>query len=379
LRKEVTSVGIYQKGDTWYVDYYVGQGKNKRRVREAVGPRKRDALARFGKIQAAKKENRLFDVRKDFNFTFDELVEKYVENFRAQRYFKNKIHYLEVYREYFSGKLLAGITPLGLETFKNKRLDTPLSFGRPRSPTTVNHELSTLRHMLSKAVEWEMLEESPFKKVKASRLFDKLNNKRLRYLSEEEIGRLLYYCNGHLKAIVLTALHTGMRKGEILNLKWQDIRDGLIYLQKTKTNEPRQIPVSEQLADALQALPRNIKSDYVFCHAKNGKPYVELKKSFQRALGRAGIHDFRFHDLRHTFASHLVMKGASLKAVQELLGHKDIKMTMRYAHLSQDHKRSAIRLLDGFAGQPSNNLLTESPKYGHFLDTQEKKATSKSL
>ena len=143
----------------------------------------------------------------------------------------------------------------------------------------------------------------------------------------------------------MCALHTGMRKAEILYLRWKQIRNGFIYLNKTKTSESRQIPVNETLNTLFQSLPRHLKSDYIFCN-KDGKPF-EVRRSFNTALKKAGIEDFRFHDLRHTFASRLVMKGASLKAVQELLGHKNIKMTMRYAHLSEDFKKEAVRLLDG--------------------------------
>ncbi len=107
----------------------------------------------------------------------------------------------------------------------------------------------------------------------------------------------------------------------------------------------RQIPINETLSSLFQSLLRHINSDYVFCD-KEGNPYKEVKRSFNYALRKAGIEDFRFHDLRHSFASRLVMKGASLKAVQELLGHRDIKMTMRYAHLADDVKKDAVKLLD---------------------------------
>jgi integrase len=203
---------------------------------------------------------------------------------------------------------------------------------------------STLRHMFSKAVEWNLIEKSPFTRCK--RLFYKEDNVRLRYLTEVEENRLLRNCIGHIKPIVITALNTGMRKGEILTLKWGNIRNGFIYLHKTKTGEARQVPINETLASLLRSLPRHIASDYVFCN-KEGKAYADVKKSFKTAVKKAGIQDFRFHDLRHSFASRLVSKGASLKAVQELLGHKEIRMTLRYSHLADDHKKDVVRLLDG--------------------------------
>ena len=150
-----------------------------------------------------------------------------------------------------------------------------------------------------------------------------------------------------------------------MGLKWSQIRNGFIYLDKTKTNEARQIPVN----DTLEALFKQIrkengfKSKHVFLYdgqvieAETGKvrkpkkgkakPITEIKKAFNSALKRANIVNFRFHDLRHTFASQVLMKGGTLKDVQELLGHKAMTITLRYAHLTQEHKRKAVNLLNG--------------------------------
>lgn len=145
-----------------------------------------------------------------------------------------------------------------------------------------------------------------------------------------------------------TALNTGMRRGELLSLKWEQIRNGFIYLTETKSNKARQIPVNDRLAEVFREVRRGnqLKSPYVFCDSK-GRRFYEVKRSFASACRRAGIEAFRFHDLRHTFASHLVMKGVSLKAVQELLGHSDLTMTMRYAHLSKGHLQEAVVALNG--------------------------------
>ena len=144
---------------------------------------------------------------------------------------------------------------------------------------------------------------------------------------------------------MLVALNTGMRLVEILNLKRPDIHNGYIYLTKTKTYMPRQIPINKTLAEVLVAIPIQMSSDYLFW-GKKGGPLKSITRSFKNALKQAGIRNLTFHDLRHTFASKLVMKNVSLKAVQELLGHRDIKITMRYAHLSEDIKKDAVNLLD---------------------------------
>ncbi len=350
-------MGLFQLGNMWYVDYYVGRGDGRRRIREAVSPKRSDAVAYYGKIQGAKRENRLFDMKKEYNHTFDDLLERYKEAFKEQKYYKDKRYYFPQLKACFSGRLLAEITPYELEKFRNKRKATPVKTSperRERSVADVNRIMSTLRHMLSKAVEWEMMERSPFTKIK--NLFYKENNMRLRFLSEAEERRLLRNCTGHLRPIVVTALNTGMRRSEILFLQWHQVRNGFIYLHRTKTDEARQIPINETLASLFQSLPRHISSDYLFCN-KEGKPYTDIKKSFKTAVAKAGIQDFRFHDLRHSFASKLASRGASLKALQELLGHKNIKMTMRYAHLADNVKKDVVRLLDEVSNDESTQTM----------------------
>jgi integrase len=231
--------------------------------------------------------------------------------------------------------------------------------------------MTTLRHMLNKAVEWGMLENNPFKK--GSRLMLKENNHRLRFLTDIEIEALLKACDDlkthspHLRPLVETALLTGMRRGELLSLKWEQIRNGFIYLTETKSGKARQIPINERLADVLREVRRGsqLKSPHVFCDSR-GNRFYEVKRSYASACRRAGIEDFTFHGLRHTFASHLAMNGIGLKAIQELLGHADLTMTMRYAHLSPGHLQAAVSVLNalgkGGAGKIDSNLTVEAQK-----------------
>ncbi len=194
------------------------------------------------------------------------------------------------------------------------------------------------------------MRENPGTKVK----FFRIDNKRLRYLEKEEIKKLVDACSEHLKPIIIVALFTGMRKSEILNLKWKDVdfSKRMIYLLDTKNGEKREVYINDIVYSTLLGVKRNPDSPYVFCK-KNGKPYGNVRKSFAAALKNAGVKDFRFHDLRHTFASQLVMTGIDLKTVQELLGHKDFKMTLRYTHLSPDYKRAKV---DYFCKQFSDSL-----------------------
>jgi len=173
-----------------------------------------------------------------------------------------------------------------------------------RSVASVNREMSCLHHLFMKAVEWDMTEQNPFERGKS--LILKEDNKRLRFLSQEEIGKLLDACPSYLKPVVECALNTGMRRGEILSLKWEQIRNGFIYLTKTKTNDARQVPINNTLEAIFKKLRKQnqLKSEYVFLGrgVKAAKRLNSIKRGFDAAVKRAGLEDFKFHDLRHTFA-----------------------------------------------------------------------------
>lgn len=201
-----------------------------------------------------------------------------------------------------------------------------------------------------------MVEEEILKRIRKVKLLPE-NNRRLRYLSIEESQRLVDSCDNHLRPIVITALNTGMRKDEILGLKWDnvDLKAGFILLNQnqTKNSERKEIPINQTLRETLQSVPKQDNILFVFYNPLTGTRYDDIKRSFNSALKRADIRDFRFHDLRHTFASHLVMAGIDLTTVKELMGHKDFKMTLRYAHLAPSHKVKAVDILD--------NMLTTKP------------------
>jgi integrase len=139
-----------------------------------------------------------------------------------------------------------------------------------------------------------------------------------------------------------------MRKGEILSLRWDniDFKHGFILLDTTKNGERREIPINETLRGVLQGLTRRLDIPYVFFDNATGKPYQDVKRSFNTALRKAGIKDFHFHDLRHTFASHLVMAGVDITTISRLLGHKSLTMTLRYSHLAPEHMSKAVDILD---------------------------------
>jgi len=322
-------MAIFKKGKDWYIDYYI-QG---RRKREKIGTNRKLALSVLAKRKVEIAENRYLEIHQRSRVSFDDHADEYLDfsktNKKSWTRDRTSINNLMAF---FGGMELGEITSLMIEQYKAQRKDKV-------KPGTVNRELSCLKHMFTKAIEWGRAKESPAKTVKLL----KENNKRLRYLTTEEIQRLISACSPHLKPIVITALNTGMRKREILDLKWEDIdfHREIIFVKNTKNNEWREIPMNKVLVETLKNVKKHLDSDYVFCNII-GRPFGNVRKSFDSALKLSGIEDFLFHDLRHTFASHLVMSGADLITVKELLGHKSIRMTLRYAHLSPSHKRRAV-------------------------------------
>jgi integrase len=222
----------------------------------------------------------------------------------------------------------------------------------------VNREVQVLHHMFVKALEWGKALENPVGYQKPLRV----NNRRLRYPSPEEIACLLDIADAVLSPVLVTALHTGLRRGELFALTWQDVdfKLGMIRVVHTKNGNWRENPMTDTLRTTLQQLPRHLSSDHVF-PGKIGQGLVDIRKRFHRALREAKIEGFVFHDLRHTFASHLVMAGVDLMTVKEFLGHKDIKMALRYAHLAPDYKRAAISRLDTYMDTSYKKGLQEVP------------------
>ena len=355
---------VRKRGNSYQIDYTDPHGK---RVRRTFKKRK-DAVAELGKRVSLMAENRYLDVKKDYKTVFKELLEKYEENFKSQACFKKyKAFCLGNFKKHFGqDTLLSNIRYVELESYQNQLRQKLTKHGTIRKDASINREIACLQHVFGKAVEWEMIERSPFERGKS--LLLKENNQRIRYLTEDEISRLLAECKGpkqkHLYRIIVCALNTGMRKGEILGLNWDQIRNGFVYLQKTKGKNRREIPVNEDLAEILKEIRKEegLTSKYVFTYARRTIDRVD--RAFRAALKRAHIEDFRFHDLRHTAASHLVMRGASLKDVQEILGHKTMTMTLRYAHLSQEHKKKAVSLLSGLVPSVKSDMsqnVTNTP------------------
>lgn len=338
--------GLYLRGKIWWIRY---AGLNGRVIRESAKTTlKREAEYLLACRRKDIKEGKAPEIKKINNHTFRELAGHYLSWAVVQKSFNSKKIFVKQLVESFGNCPLRSLNTRLVEEYQTKILTSG------RKPATANRHLATIKHMITKAVEWDMVEEDILKKVRRVK-FKPEHNKRLRFLSKEECQTLINACHPHLKPIVITALNTGMRRGEILSLEWEkniDMKHGFIFLygDMTKNGERREIPINQTLRETLKRLPRRLDSPYVFTDGE-GKRFKEVKRSFKSALRRASIKDFTFHDLRHTFASQLVMAGVDITTVKELLGHKTLTMTLRYSHLAPSHKTNAVNVLDGAIGK----------------------------
>jgi integrase len=346
--------GIYKRGEVYWIRYAGLDGKivyESSKQGDKTGTKIKDAEAllhdRKADIGRGKQPEK---ARKIPNTTFKELATEYLKWSERQRGFQKKSFFIQQLRDKFDNVPLRHLNTMAIEQYQSERLN------KGNKPATVNRVVAVLKHMIHKAVDWELVEESVLKKVRQAKQLE-ANNRRLRYLSKEECQTLINACDSHLKPIVLTALNTGCRKGEILGLTWEnvDLKHGFILLDRTKNGKRREIPINATLRATLETLPRRLDGGHVFYDHKTGKPYQDVKKSFNSAVRRAKIKDFHFHDLRHTFASHLVMAGIDLTTVSRLLGHKDLTMTLRYSHLSPKHMSQAVDIM--------NEVLSENANY----------------
>ncbi|MBI4231201.1 MAG: site-specific integrase [Planctomycetes bacterium] len=314
---------------------------------DAWGRRHREKAARTRELATQVRRKRLDEVDRQkaglgllaADLTFPVLIRKYRESVlpkKSPTTIRREEEILPRLEATFGDRRLLQVTQEDVEAFQSRRKDQV-------SAATVNREMIVLRRLLSKAVEWRYLWDSPARRVKQLRE----QNRPFRYLTREEADTLVAACVGHVRVVVLVALHSGLRRGELLALRWRDIdfARGVLTVANSKSGRMRHIPMNETLREALHGVERIVGSPYVFCNA-DGKPYGTVKTGFWGACRRAGLEGVRFHDLRHTFASWLVIEGKPLAVVRELLGHASFEMTLRYAHLAPDQKADAVASLD---------------------------------
>jgi integrase len=373
---------------TYYLEYRNAEGKNKT---YRIGPASNVTVAQARRIAEDKAAEIVkgIDIQDQKKRTRQESKKKEVETLKgflekmysgwAATHLKNPTIEAKRIENNFDFLLdfpMADIQPWAIEKWRSEQL------GAGKAKATVNRDLANLRSVLSKAVDWEILQFHPLQKIKPLRLDQQ---KTIRFLSPEEEIRLLEALNqrertivegresgnrwrqerghqlmpslagrafaDHLKPMILVSLNTGMRRGEVFNLKWQDVQlnetSGIITIQGSgaKSGQTRHIPMNDIVNRTLKSWNDQSSGDGFVFPGKEGRRFDNVTTSWSKLLTDANIQNFRWHDMRHHFASRLVMKGVDINTVRELLGHADTKMTLRYAHLAPEHKAEAVQRL----------------------------------
>jgi len=312
--------------------------------------RRTDARKWAQQTESAIQEGRYFPTHEAKRRTLTDLVDRQLEAIKSKRphdYERQRL-LLGWWKKKLGDYTLDQCTPALIAEHRDRLLrenigtkETP----RHRSPATANRFLSALSKAFSDAVrEWHWLHENPLRRVAK----EQESPGRVRYLSDEEREALLTACKKselpELYLIVLFALTTGMRRGELLGLKWPDVdlERRVLSLTKTKNRDRRSAPIVPEVADLLRehGKVRRLDNDMVF--PSPGKKPVWFDPAWYAALDAAKVENFRFHDLRHTAASYLAMSGATTPEIAAVLGHRTLQMVKRYAHLSDQHTSAVI-------------------------------------
>ena len=295
-------------------------------------------------------EGRHLDKKKVPKTTFFQLCDQHWESKGRRLRMKGLDSMIKAWKGHFGNRLVEELTEAAVEDFLTSHVDD-----RDLSPTTRNRHIAQLKAMFNWAMNHKPVRSDPplITHNPASKL-KKVNEepyKRERFLTVVEIERFLEACHRKFRPFVLAGLHTGMRPGELFELRWKDVNfeSGRIYVRRSKVGKAGYVPMNESLRSALKQLPSRFKHDYVFPSPKTGSRLDNVKKQFASAVVRANIEnpeEVTPYTLRHTFASPLAMAGVDLKTIAELLGHSSTRMTERYAHLSPAHKTRAVRALE---------------------------------
>lgn len=236
---------------------------------------------------------------------------------------------LDNLKAWFTVDDLRKITPTMVDEFRAWRLR------KKNTRATVNRYVALLKTMLNRAVDEGYLEANPCRKIKQ---YSERDREHMRILTLDEEPRLMAELAPHIRPIVVIALNTGLRLGEIMRLKWSDVDMGkaLLKIENTKSGKVRYVPTNERVLGILGGIPRKGRNIFQILNPKTG---------FYAALRRAGIAGVRFHDLRHTFASRLVLRGADIETIRSLLGHSSLSVTQKYVHSGRDDARQAVESL----------------------------------
>jgi integrase len=331
-------VGVFKRGEYWWVDYRY----NGRRIRESTGLTSKKRAEQL----LAKRKAEVFEGRFTLSGVkpgplFSQFADHYLENYSAhnkklQSHRRDAV-IAEHLKSFFGAKRLNAITPMLVDHYKNNRSKAGAAHA------TVNRELACMKHMYTIAMRDKLATSNPVKAVRFFRVDNEVTN----VLSPKDERLLLREAAPHLQRIIICGLDTGLRLGEILSLKWKhvDVGRGIIRAEKTKSGKTREIPITQRLRKLLKK-GNGEYEEHVF-PGPRGNGLTTVRTAMKAALRRAGLveKNYRFHDLRHTFATRLIENGVDPFTVQELLGHAAITTTQRYAHPGRQSKIEAIRKL----------------------------------
>jgi integrase len=350
----------------WYLDYRDASGKRIQKVASHAGTRDEALTALQDSVHREQLRLSPFGTSggeilfEDFALTY---LTDYIQVTR--RNWNSDKCRLERMAEFFKGIKLIEITPLAVERLKASRLKLG------NSKATINRYLALLKRMFTLAIQEGHIAENPAKKV---RLFSESDSLKERVLTVDEEKRLFQNCSPHLKPTLILALNTGMRPGEYLKLKWTQIDFGTrkIRVEKTKSGKVRFININTPLFQELQRLKsQNGNNPYVLTDPRTEKPMLRVTRSFKTACKRAEIQGLRLYDLRHTFASRLIQRGADIETARELLGHSSVRLTQRYTHSNDEMKQRAVELL-GQVKSPNSPQNEENLLHGCDTDNEDR-------
>jgi len=348
-----------KQGKTWYIGYYY----NGRFFRKKVGRSKTLAKKVQGDIEAKIERADVGLLNKDY--PIDKFLQKYqarTESIlsasyhdRNRRVIKNFQKFLKAERPYLSK--LSQVRSEVIEAYQQYRMKQFTMHGNPIKKRTINIEVSSLKTFLNRAVKWDMLSENPMANVDYLKEDD---SKHIRALTETEARKLLAVANGWFRPILLTAMYTGMREGEMINLEWVDVdldrciihicrKPGWIPKSSGHKVRERDVDIPKQLAEFLREhKKKSYCDDNKVFHSKSGDPLnTGLSKALMKLTKKCGFPEVtQFHALRHTYATQLIKVSKDLTVAKEQLGHSDIRTTMRYSDLTEDRKRKAAEMLD---------------------------------
>ncbi len=355
---------VYKTGRvSWYADFRV-RGKRYRKKLNAQNKAQAKLLAQKLEMDIVNKQYGILNEGKAI--TLKKLSDEYIKfaKMNKRSWDRDVLSLSHILNMEVEGKKLGeydidDISPKHVLAYQEKRkqeldakFDDQGKSERERNYASINREIACLKHIFYLAIDWEYTEKNPVAR-RSIKLFKEI--RRDRFLTEDEMERLLKNTYDHTFQIVCFALNTGMRLGEILKLKWDqvDMDKKIIHVLFTKNNRDRDIPMNDFLFNIVEEL--SDENTYLFHNPDTGRHVTTIKKSFKSALKRAEIKEFRFHDLRHTFSSYLAMGGIEENTRAELLGHSKGTMTSSYTHASWKRKVKAVEIIGEMCGQYLDN------------------------